>query len=118
MSRVKVNVHFNEKDIQNKLESLINDPAVMYEVHMKFARIIDPWVPYLSGDLSKLIEIHPDCVRYTQPYARRQYYGLDFNHTIDTHPLASAMWDKAAMETQLGSFKAEVKKILERRAHG
>ena len=116
MSKVNFSVQFNEQDIQNKLESLINDAGTMYEVHMTFARMIDPWVPYLHGPLSKTVEIEPKCVRYTQPYARYQYYGIGFNHTKDTHPLASAQWDKVAMETQLESFKKQVQEILVRRA--
>lgn len=118
MSRLTYNIHFNAPSIQQKMERAISDPATMYEIHMAFARKIDPWVPYLSGDLSKLIQIEPDCVRYTQPYARYQYYGVGFNHTIDTHPLASALWDKVAMQTQLESFKAEVQEILDRRING
>lgn len=118
MSRVNFDIHFNTQNIQQKMEEIFNDNATMYEIHMAFARKIDPWVPYLTGDLSKLIQIEPHCVRYTQPYARYQYYGVGFNHTTDTHPLASAMWDKVAMETQLESFKAEVLDIIRRRAHG
>ena len=118
MARLNFNIHFDEDAIQKKMESLINDPSTMYEVHMQFARIIDPWVPYLHGPLSKTIEIEPNCVRYTQPYARYQYYGVGFNHTKDVHPLASAQWDKVAMETQLDKFKEQVQDILDRRAHG
>lgn len=118
MAKVTYNVHFNNDGLQRELESLITDPVTRYEIHMAFARKIDPWVPYLTGDLSKLIEITPESVKYTQPYAAYQYYGVGFNHTRDTHPLASAMWDKVAMETQLDSFKAEVQDIMRRRLHG
>lgn len=111
----KVNVHLS--GIEDKFNELINDPATMLEIHTLFAKTIDPWVPYLHGPLSQTIKIEPDCVRYTQPYARRQYYGVDFNHTKDTHPLASALWDKVAMQTQREVFAEQVHEILVRRAH-
>ena len=116
MARVKSTVSIDEMGLENKLKQLINDPHTMLQVHARFAQVIDPWVPYLHGPLSETVEIDYDCVRYIQPYARRQYYGLDFNHTKDIHPLASAMWDKAAMETQRERFAKEVHDILVRRA--
>lgn len=116
MSKVSFNVHINEESLQSELENLIHDVPTMYEIHMLFARMIDPWVPYLHGPLSKTVEIEPECIRYIQPYARYQYYGIYFNHTKDVHPLASALWDKRAMETQLDSFTAQVQEILARRA--
>lgn len=112
----KVNVHTG--GIEAQIHRLIDDPATMLEVHTLFAKTIDPWVPYLHGPLSQTIEIEPDCVRYTQPYARRQYYGVGFNHTTDTHPLASALWDKVAMQTQRDTFADQVHDILVRRARG
>ena len=116
MSRLNVDVSFNDRHIRELFESLLNDERTMYEIHALFARMIDPWVPYLHGPLSKTVEIEPGCVRYVQPYARRQYFGLDFNHTKDVHPLASAMWDKAAMQTQREAFVKQVQDILVRRA--
>lgn len=116
MATVKVNVNFDSKRIQKKFEALQDDDKMMLEIHTTFARMINPWVPYLHGPLSQTVEIEPHCVRYIQPYARRQYYGLDFNHTKDVHPLASAMWDKVAMETQRDSFVKQVSKIVKRRA--
>lgn len=116
MASVKFNVHFDDRAIQEKLETLIHDDKLMYAVHALFAKTIDPWVPYLNGPLSETVEIEPNCVRYIQPYARYQYYGVGFNHTIETHPLASALWDKVAMQTEYDPFKAQVRDLIVRRA--
>lgn len=117
MAHVNFNVHFDDSVIQNKLETLINDDKLMYAVHTLFAKTVDPWVPYLNGPLSQTVEIEPKCVRYIQPYARYQYYGVGFNHTIEHHPLASALWDKIAMQTEYDSFKEQVRELIIRRAH-
>lgn len=99
------------------MEELVNDEGTMLAVHTQFAKTVDPWVPYLTGMLAhRTIQITPQCVRYTQPYARYQYYGVGFNHTKDVHPLASAMWDKVAMQSKGDSFRQSVEKILKRRA--
>ena len=117
MAKLNVKIHMQEKALQEKLEAFRKDPETMLAIHTDFAKVIDPWVPYLHGFLSqKTIQITPECVRYTQPYARYQYYGVGFNHTKDVHPLASAMWDKVAMQTQRAKFIADVTQILKRRA--
>ena len=115
MSRLTTKVDINSKRIQQKLSRIGNDPQLMLEVHTSFARMINPWVPFLHGPLSQTVEIEPTCVRYIQPYARYQYYGVGFHHTTDYHPLASAMWDKVAMQTQRKPFAKQVQNIIKRR---
>ena len=116
-TRVQVDVKFDSRRLQRQFQRLQNDEQMMLEIHTTLARMVDPWVPYLNGPLSQTVEIEPRCVRYIQPYARYQYYGIDFNHTKDVHPLASAMWDKVAMQTQRDSFVQQVSEIVKRRAH-
>jgi hypothetical protein len=112
---VTADVGINIPAIQKKVESLVDD-TVMLEVHNLLAKTIDPWVPFLEGPLSQTLEITPQYVRYLQPYAHYQYMGINFNHTTTYHPLASAQWDKVAMQSQLNSFEEQVKQILIRRA--
>lgn len=112
---VYIDVEIDENAIQNKVESLI-DSKTMLEIHNLFAKIINPWVPYLEGFLSQNIETTEEYVRYKQIYANYQYWGTEFNHTIDVHPLVSAKWDKVAMQTELEKFEQGVKEILARRA--
>lgn len=116
MAHLNFNVKINADSIEDKLNKLIQDDETMLAIHYLFAKTIDPWVPYLNGPLSETVEIEPNLIRYIQPYARYQYYGIGFNHTVDFHPLASALWDEEAMKTQLETFKEQVKDILIRRA--
>lgn len=113
---MRFNVNVNVNGIDEKLKGLINDDTTMLEIHNLFAKTIDPWVPFLEGPLSQTVEIEPHLIRYIQPYARYQYLGVGFNHTKDYHPLASALWDEVAMQTQMDSFKENVRQILARRA--
>lgn len=117
---IDVDVEINEAAIQAKLEGLL-DETTMLEIHNLFAKMCDPYVPFLEGPLSQsgLAQVTPEYVQYGNsnvPYARRQYYGVDFNHTVDYHPKATALWDQVMMSEQGDSFKQQVTEILRRRA--
>ena len=112
---VNVTVKLNDAAIENKLKNLC-DSETMLEIHNLLAKYCDPYVPFLEGPLSQTIEVTPEYVRYTQPYAHYQYYGTEFNHTLDYHPLASAKWDEAMLRDRRDEFLADVKEILVRRA--
>ena len=96
----------------------IGTALILYEIHNALARRCDPYVPFLTGMLanSGTSGVTPEGVHYAGPYARYQYYGVDFNHTIEYHPLATAMWDKAMMAAEGDSFIKEVEDIVKRRA--
>lgn len=116
MSRIDVEVNINEDGIFDKFDALV-DETVMLEIHDLFAKMCDPYVPFLEGPLSQTVEVTPKCVRYVQPYARRQYYGEDFNFTKDKHPQATALWDKVMMDEHGEEFVEQVKAILLRKAN-
>jgi hypothetical protein len=65
--------------------------------------------------LSQTFQVSQEGVRYIQPYARYQYYGYGFNHTLDHHPLATSHWDRSMMRDHRREFNQEVKEIIERR---
>lgn len=110
MASVKVNVQISQK-LQQKLSD-INNPTTMLAIHNTLAKRCDPYVPFLEGPLSQTAVVSSEHVKYIQPYARYQYFGVDFNHTKEYHPLASAMWDKAMLRDQGDEFNKEVKDIL------
>lgn len=95
--------------------SKLNDANTMLAIHNTLAKMCDPYVPFLNGPLSQTNEVSAKGVTYIQPYARYQYYGNDFNHTTDYHPLASAEWDKAMLRDHGEEFNQEVANILKRR---
>ena len=119
MAKIKVGVKSQLSDvIQDKLEEF-NNTTTMLAIHNTLAKRCDPYVPFLNGPLSQTAEVSAKGVRYIQPYARYQYYGDDFNHTLDYHPLASARWDKAMMRDHGDEFVQEVEDILHwRMTHG
>lgn len=112
---ITCDVSISDAFLEDKLNELIT-PELMLEIHNLFAKMCDPYVPFLEGPLSQTIEVTSDGVRYTQPYAHYQYYGTEFRHTLDYHPLASAMWDKAMMTDKGEEFTEQVRQILIRRA--
>lgn len=114
-TKVTAEVHIDSEELNDKLTSLLT-PEIMLELHNLFAKMCDPYVPFLEGPLSQTVEVKPEGNRYIQPYARYQYYGTNFKHTLDYHPLASARWDRAMMTDKGEEFLEQVKQILIRRA--
>lgn len=115
MSLIQIDVSVNEQSIGAKLVNLIDDNT-MLEIHNLLAKMCDPYVPFLEGPLSQTIEVSPKSVKYIQPYARYQYYGVGFNHTKDYHPQSTALWDRVMMSEHGEEFITQVKEILARRA--
>lgn len=129
MAFLVLNAELDADAIQKKFDNLINE-KVMLEIHQVFAKMCDPYVPFLEGPLSQsaMAQVTAENVRYggkgyvTEgrpngvPYGRYQYYGEGFNHTKDYHPKATALWDKAMMREQGDVFIQQVKDILVRRA--
>lgn len=110
MASVTVDVKINNA-LQQKLAQ-INNSTTMLAIHNTLAKRCDPYVPFLEGPLSQTVEITSQAVRYIQPYARYQYYGDNFNHTVEYHPLASARWDKAMLRDHGDEFNKEIEEIL------
>ena len=120
-SIIDFTVNVDITGIEKNFVNLTKDKATMLEVHNKFAQMCDPYVPMLNGPLheSAFAQVSEKCVKYggtaDVPYAAYQYYGVGFNHTIEKHPKATAMWDKAMMREQGEVFEAKVRDILVRR---
>lgn len=117
---INVEVQISESSLVNKIENLLDD-TTMLEIHNLLAKMCDPYVPMLEGPLheSALAQVTPEYVQYGNsnvPYARYQYYGTEFNHTLDYHPRATALWDKVMMSEQGDLFRQQVTEILKRRA--
>ena len=109
---IKVDGRIINKALQEQLAE-VNNPTTMLAIHNTLAKRCDPYVPFLNGPLSQTVQITPEGVRYIQPYARYQYYGYGFDHTLDYHPLASSYWDKAMLRDHRVEFNHEVKDIIE-----
>lgn len=107
--------------LQALADDLQNDKPTMLEIANLFAKMCDPYVPFLEGPLSQsgLAQVQPGMVIYGNdqvPYAHYQYVGVDFNHTIEHHPRATALWDEVMLQEKGDEFNAQVEQILIRRA--
>lgn len=112
---LKVKVNIDQNGIADHFASLCNDPILKLNMHRVLAKKCDPYVPYLHGPLSKTVQVTPEYIEYVQPYAHYQYHGVNFNHTLDTHPLASAEWDEAMLRDHREEFESELRALFVRR---
>lgn len=113
---LKITVEVNPNAIEDQIESLLDDTTMM-RIHQLLADMCDPYVPYLSGKLHRDVIVNSEGVTYTSGYAAKQYYGTEFNHNLEHHPLASALWDKAMLTDHEEEFLNGVREILVRRAN-
>jgi hypothetical protein len=99
--------------LYNKLNNVLQDKALLTEVNQAFAERIDPYVPYITGRLSKsgLNNVDENGVHYTVSYAS-DVYNSEFPHNQQHHPLASSHWDEVAMLTEREGFVEDVKEII------
>lgn len=69
-------VSFDVNRLLTQFSGLINDDQTMLEIHMLFAKLIEPWVPMDNGVLAHGYEITPEYIKYPGPYAHYQYMGV------------------------------------------
>lgn len=100
----------NAKAIEQRF---CNDRVRLF-AHNELWRLCDEYVPMRIGTLAGTVEITPDYVRYIVPYAARMYYGVGFRFSKEKHALATAMWDKVAMETQRDKLTRAVAAYMRR----
>lgn len=134
-------VSFDVNRLLKQFSGLINDDQTMLEIHMLFAKLIEPWVPMDNGVLAHGYEITPEHIKYPGPYAHYQYMGIVYGPNIplfddtgqligfyspphkeptnreitynkEKHELASKEWDKAAYPVIKDQFLEGVKAIL------
>ena len=102
----------NTKQISNRF---INDRVRLF-AHNELYRLSNKYVPMQTGYLVQNVEITPKYVRYKAPYAARMYYGVGFRFRKNKHPLATAMWDKVAMQTQRDKLTRAVAAYMRRQS--
>lgn len=140
MSKVVIKVSMDDA-LRNKIAE-INTSQTMLAIHNQLAKMCDPYVPMQEGTLAQTVQISPESVTYTQPYARYQYYGEIYGpnipikengeivgwwsppeqkkhptgrymqHSTEKHPLASSFWDKAMLRDHRDEFEQYIKDIL------
>ncbi len=92
-----IKVSVSKKIDSSKLaKSIETDSNMLTYSAETFAELVDPYVPYRTGRLSKDVTIHAGSITYNAPYARKVYQS-NMNFRKDKHPLASSAWDKVAL---------------------
>ena len=112
---INVKIEVDVSGIQDRFVDLCQDEQFKLQAHRTLAKDCDPYVPFLTGTLSQTLEITPEYVQYNVPYAHYQYHGVGFHHTLDHHPLATALWDEAMLQNRRDVFQEEIRALLVRR---
>lgn len=108
-------IEVDYSDLKESLENIKSDKEFMTEVQQEFADVVNPYVPYDTGNLSEDITVDETGVTYNAEYADKQYYGEEFHHNTEHHPLATARWDEVAMQTQQEELESRIVDLLEKR---
>jgi len=81
-------------------------------------RVFNDYVPYRDGALSDTARVGAEdgkgYVEYVQPYAADNYYGAHKRFGRDVHPLATAFWDRAAMQARGDAYKEAIQAYMDR----
>ena len=114
MATVRFEIQLDDSLAQD-IEKVLDDDATRIEINEAVAKWCDPYVPFRTGALATDIVISPDGITYNQPYAEKNYFGVDIPHNLTIHPLATALWDEAMMRDHEDEFMTEVQEIINRR---
>lgn len=82
----------------NDMLSRMVSPEAKEELLIEWYKSMYEYIPFVTGNLANNISIQSDGIHFKVPYARRQYYGDNFNFTKDQHPLAQARWGNVAWD--------------------
>ena len=118
---INITVKLDKASVFNKTQAITHNVGVMIDISSKAVEIIEPYVPYDTGELKDDVDYvysltEGSQIVYNADHASRCYYGDDINFHKDKHPLATAHWDKVAMQTQRDRLVREAEKILKERA--
>ena len=91
--------------IANKIK---NDPQAHEFALMTWYRYMFPYIPFKTGALASTIHIEDDGIHFAMAYARRLYFGDNFNFSKEQHPLAQAHWGEVAMDIHEKAIANEV----------
>jgi hypothetical protein len=88
------------KGVNKKIKQIATDDRVGKFVANEIDRLSAPYVPMDTGMLYQNTVIEPFRVTYTQPYAKRIYFGDSLNFNREKHPLATSHWDQVMMSAR------------------
>ena len=115
-----VNAEMNQGAVFDKINAVTHNVGTMIDISRKVVEVIDPYVPYDTGNLSNsatfVHTLEGTSIVYEAPYASKVYHGVDIAFHKDKHPLATAYWDKVAMQNERTRLAREAEAILKEKA--
>jgi hypothetical protein len=82
MPEVSIKLKLETENLQERVEDVLNNPDTMLEIHNTLFRYCDPYVPMQTGVLAHTVEVTPEHVLYTSPYAHYMYEGIVYGPNI------------------------------------
>ena len=102
--------NFNDAAIKARLSTAINKAQMKLDQQViTDSNYYCPLRAAQGGTLQKSAQINTvigsGLVVWRTPYARRQYYGLDFDHSKSANPNACARWFEAAKARKMKDWE-------------
>jgi hypothetical protein len=102
-----VKANFNDAAAKARLKAAIHKAQIRLD--QQVVNDSNFYCPLKEGDLQKSAIINTvlgsGLVKWCTPYARRQYYGVVFDHSKGSNPNACAKWFEAAKAHKLKDWE-------------
>ena len=104
-------INFEFDDIYEKLGDVRKAQYLLAEQALKDSNF---YIPKDTGALEVSSRIREDGeeISWNTPYARRLYYGVNFNFSTDVNPNARALWFEYAKARHMGDWLKIMGKVL------
>lgn len=99
-----------------KLRSVIDGNTRLFANESLYRHAV-PYIPRETGTLMELVEITEKGIRFTQPYAHYQWYGLSksgnpLHYSKSQHPLATDHWEEQVKLNHYDTIIREIKNYI------
>lgn len=100
-----VTVTANLSGVPAKIHQIATNKALGQAAAEQMKVLMEPYVPFDTGQLNGSAKVEPFAVTYTAPYARYPYEGRRVKaYTTEHHPQARSHWDKGMNKAKLEQF--------------
>lgn len=102
-----------------------DNPSARKHLAVTVARLCDPYVPMQQGALKNTVLIHPEgrYIKYNQPYAHYQYFGVVMGGRAPKHytgakinyhggPMRGPNWDRRMLADRKKDIESDMASYL------